>query len=135
MRTGIALASRRFGSAIRPGHAWGAVRQARAFSTAPETVEKRHNRFPELGGANQIFPGAPSPLQEFSVVYTDRAVREPPRRAHRNAPPPRHRPPPPFRAMPLAAERAALASPHVYPVPRVLPTPADPSSRRRSSTT
>ena len=98
MRTGIALATRRIGSAIRPGHAWGAVRQARAFSTAPETVEtveKRHNRFPELGGANQIFPGAPSPLQEFSVVYTDRAVSEPPRRAHRNEPPPPPRPPSP----------------------------------------
>ena len=55
------------------------MRSAFQRSAAPRAAfaavsHARHFCAPVTSGATGVYPAAPSPLQEFSVVYTDRAL-------------------------------------------------------------
>jgi len=51
-----------------------APRTSFAAALAPQARHARHYCAPVTSGATGVYPEAPSPLQEFSVVYTDRAL-------------------------------------------------------------
>merc|ERR1719198_2349700 len=49
-------------------------RSATSQLAAVSTHHARHFCAPVTSGSTGVYPAAPSPLQEFSVVYTDRAL-------------------------------------------------------------
>merc|ERR1719174_3030426 len=49
--------------------------RASSFAVSSSSLQRtRHFCAPVTSGATGVYPAAPSPLQEFSVVYTDRAL-------------------------------------------------------------